>query len=238
MLVFYFLLEGDSLDRLFIIVLSTICGLVVLGTVSNNVAKEHRKDNFFLYLSSFCIRENMSELMTYDSKQSLTFSTLKLGPLAIIACGHAFTALNTFFTVDSFTLENSAHSKSAYLVRGWQMYMPLVFMSSGYLLSMPWIKRLMDGGKLSAREDILQPLMRRLARFIPSMAFVVLFHATLFYNLYSDPQWLEVVANDRVNCKENGWINLLFLSNIVNSREAVSRLLSMPLAKLALRSLK
>lgn len=164
--------------------------------------------------------------MTLDTSQSIMLSAMKLGPLGITACSHAFTGLIIFCMVDPFQIENSVHKPSAYIVRGWQMFMPVFFVVGGYFSSYTWIGRLLSGKTTESKEnEMVLSLVRRLVRLIPSLALMVFFSATKLYSLYSDPRWLEIVGNERVNCRKNWWTSLLFISNAVNSKEAVSGVL-------------
>lgn len=174
------------------------------------------------YISCFCLRRNWSTLMTIDTSQSLLFAGLKLAPLGVLVCGHAFSALNAFYVVDSYKLENSVHRSSAVTVRGWQLCMPIFFLISGYFSSYTWIGKLLRGNRTPSSDSMVQSLIRRMVRLAPSMAVIIFFFSTKLYNSFTNPKWLEVVANERINCRKNWWTNLLFISNIVNNRDAVS----------------
>lgn len=212
---------GDTTDHLFMVVSSVLMGLVMLATLSEYINHGQTIDSFFLkFLSSFDAKRNLLKLNKPSS--SFTFTAMKLAGLAMIGCSHAFTALNMFSMVDTFKLEDSVHRDSAVRIRAWQIFLPKLFLISGYFMSFSWIGQLMRGERVPTRKDALRAVVQRLVRFFPSMAFMVFFFATRFYNWFSEPKWLEVVANERINCRENGWTNLFFVSNIINIRDAVS----------------
>lgn len=212
-----FFLVGDTLDHIFVFVICTLVGLVMLATVTND---QCNTSLFQTFLRCFDAKRNFS--MLTKPSASFTFTTFKMVGLALIACSHAFSALNLFSMVEPFRIEDSVHRSSAVRIRGWQIFLPILFLISGYFMSFDWIGQLLRGEVVRKRQDAAQALLKRIVRFFPSMAFMVFLFATRFYNYFSEPKWIEVVAHERVNCRENGWTNLLFINNVLNSREGVS----------------
>lgn len=214
--------KGDTVDHLFMVIVSALFGLVMLATISEFINHDQPSDSLFLkFLSCFDAKRNLSIINKPSS--SFTFDTIKLALLVIIGCSHAFSALNMFAMVESFRLEDSVHHNYAIRIRGWQIYLPLLFLISGYFMSFNWIGKLLREERVPTSRAAWA-IVKRLVRFFPSMAFMVFFFATRFYNWFSEPKWLEVVANERINCRKNGWRNLLFIDNVWNSRDGVSRI--------------
>lgn len=196
--------------------------IVLLATAVQWKRPINDSENFLRrILSCFCLRKNWFDLIKNDPKQSLTFSAMKLGPLGVLACGHAFSGLSSFSVIDPYELENSVHRTSAELVRGWGLFLPLFFLVGGYFTSFKWIKNILKGNVDQVELQILRSLVRRLVRLVPSLAFVIFFFATTMSTYYSHPRWFEVVGNERANCRENGWLNILFMSNIFRTKDAV-----------------
>lgn len=172
------------------------------------------------YIGCFCLRRNWNSLIYVDSSQSILFAGIKLISLASLACGHAFTGLSVFNFVNSFEMEDSVHRSSATTIRGAQICMPFFFLA-GYFSSYTWIGKLVRNEGSASQGTMIKPLIRRLLRLMPSLACLIYFLSTKLYNFYSHPKWLEVVANDRINFRENGWINMLLLNNLINKRNTV-----------------
>lgn len=213
--------NGDKLDYRFMMVASILLALVMNTTLINAISHDESNDSFSTkLLSCFDAKKNFSMLM--KPSPVFSFTAWKLILVAIVICAHSFTALSTFSMVDSFSLEDSVHRNSAIRIRAWQIFIPGFFAMSGYLMSFTWIGRLMMGRKVSLKRNVFA-FINRFIRFFPSMAFMVFFFATRFYYSFSDPKWLEVLANERINCQKNGWMNLLFINNLVNNRDGVSR---------------
>lgn len=198
---------------------SAILGCVVLATINEILGQEKINLTLNKFLACFSAKRNLINLIKDTSNRSIMFSAMKLGPLAFGVCSHAFTALNEFAVLDPFDLENSLHKGSAIMIRGWQLLVPLLFLISGYFTSFSWIGKLLNGnGQLPGLVEARSGFIKRLIRFIPSMAFPIFYFSTKFHRIYSDPRWLEVMGNVRCECRTNWWTNLLFVNNVINMR--------------------
>ncbi|KAL3270226.1 hypothetical protein HHI36_009282 [Cryptolaemus montrouzieri] len=72
----------------------------------------------------------------------------------------------------------------------------------------------------SGRELNLKTLFRiflyRYIRITSPLAVVLILHSTLLYHVGRGPWWEATLGRDREFCRENGWLNLLYVNNFVN----------------------
>jgi peptidoglycan/LPS O-acetylase OafA/YrhL len=86
----------------------------------------------------------------------------------------------------------------------------------GFLAAYLQMKQ-MDSSKESSLVIFVKGTVSRYIRFSALLALTVLIHATWLYRLGSGPFWDRINFTERQFCRENGWTNLLFLDNYINS---------------------
>lgn len=65
-------------------------------------------------------------------------------------------------------------------------------------------------------------VVNRLKRILPVYLFVMLVTATLYRRIQLGPLYDRIVGIEASNCRNNWWVNLLFLNNYVKVNETVS----------------
>lgn len=55
----------------------------------------------------------------------------------------------------------------------------------------------------------------RYIRLVPLLIFMILLHSTWLYRIGDGPFWEANVLGDREHCRENWWLNLIFLNNYI-----------------------
>lgn len=63
---------------------------------------------------------------------------------------------------------------------------------------------------------ILKAAVLRYIRFAPLLILAILMHSTWLYRVGTGPLWDKVNFAERQFCRENWWINMLFLDNYIN----------------------
>lgn len=59
----------------------------------------------------------------------------------------------------------------------------------------------------------------RYIRFAPLLLLTILVHSTWLYRAGNGPLWDKVIFAERQYCRDNWWINMLFLDNYVKIEE-------------------
>lgn len=68
---------------------------------------------------------------------------------------------------------------------------------------------------------ILKAIGLRFLRLVPIYGLVILFMTSAFKYLGEGPIWRKLKESQEINCKENYWLNLLFINNFVNQSKIV-----------------
>lgn len=71
--------------------------------------------------------------------------------------------------------------------------------------------------------DVISLYVHRYLRLTPAYAMMIGFYATLFYKVSSGPHWDQWVGANRDYCRENWWLNLLYLNNYIHLPRIVSK---------------
>lgn len=59
-------------------------------------------------------------------------------------------------------------------------------------------------------------------RLTPSLMVLTFFYATVYYKIGEGPMWNTAILNEKNNCVDNWWTNLLYIGNYINSERSVS----------------
>lgn len=65
----------------------------------------------------------------------------------------------------------------------------------------------------------LKAVILRYVRFAPLLLLTILMHSTWLYRVGSGPLWDKVNFAERQFCRQNWWINMLFMDNYINVEE-------------------
>ncbi|XP_075213754.1 nose resistant to fluoxetine protein 6-like [Lycorma delicatula] len=105
-----------------------------------------------------------------------------------------------------------------YWISMWMGHMDLFvdsfFVMSGFLLGLLL--------PLQCDTSFVNPVtvyLHRYLRLMPAFILVTFFYTTLFYKIGDGPLWNLLVGGDQEACSHNWWTNLVFLSNVVNTKE-------------------
>lgn len=77
----------------------------------------------------------------------------------------------------------------------------------------------MDTTKSPGWVIFLKAVILRYIRFAPLLLLTILVHSTWLYRAGTGPVWDKVNFAERQFCRENWWINMLFLDNYIKVEE-------------------
>ncbi|CAH0550013.1 unnamed protein product [Brassicogethes aeneus] len=90
------------------------------------------------------------------------------------------------------------------------------FLMAGFLLSYG-IFDYTHGKKELKPEFLIMAFINRCVRLTPTLAFVLILHATWLPHISNGPLWDHIIGYEYRACRANGWTNLLYLQTYVNS---------------------
>lgn len=86
----------------------------------------------------------------------------------------------------------------------------------GFLTAFLQIRK-MEKDNASSLKLFLKGIVGRYIRFAALLALTILLHSTWLYRLGNGPFWDRINYTERQFCRDNGWTNLLFVDNYINS---------------------
>jgi peptidoglycan/LPS O-acetylase OafA/YrhL len=89
------------------------------------------------------------------------------------------------------------------------------FVIGGFLTSFLFLVHV-EKEKASSWTLVLKAALLRYIRFAPLLLLTILMHSTWLYRVGSGPLWDKVNFAERQFCRQNWWINMLFLDNYIN----------------------
>lgn len=198
----------DKYDWYFTTVIVLLLVAVALGTIFNLSGVTSK-----LFIS-FSLKKNMSSL-TDLKNESILINGLKAGMMWAVLVGHTMSIRFNFSIFNSYDMECTINQPKLLLAPTATFYVSNFMFLNGYLAFYSPYHSLLEGKLYNWREV----LMKRIIRLVPVIGFVVFFHATFFTKMLTSPQWIEIAENVRLNCRNNWWINLLLLNNVLRPSE-------------------
>lgn len=88
------------------------------------------------------------------------------------------------------------------------------FVIGGFLTALLFMVHV-ENEKSPSWSMIFKTTILRYIRFAPLLILTILMHSTWLYRLGSGPLWDKVNFAERQFCRQNWWINMLFLDNYI-----------------------
>ncbi|XP_066151011.1 O-acyltransferase like protein-like [Euwallacea fornicatus] len=114
-----------------------------------------------------------------------------------------------------YTENTTKQVLSMFLANGWYVVQTF-FVISGWLLSYHYFDMIGDSKPLKF-VHIFGAIFNRYIRLIPALAVMVGIHSTWLVHAFRGPYWDMFVGKEYRNCRKNGWTNLLFVNNYIDS---------------------
>ncbi|XP_049824719.1 nose resistant to fluoxetine protein 6 isoform X2 [Aethina tumida] len=92
------------------------------------------------------------------------------------------------------------------------------FLMAGFLLAYGLFDY-SEGKKELKPKELAMIFINRCIRLTPTLAFVLIIHATWLPHVSNGPLWDQYIGNEYRVCRKNWWTNLLYLHTYVNSEE-------------------
>lgn len=87
------------------------------------------------------------------------------------------------------------------------------FVMGAFLLTVMVLKLAKTHKKPLGISFVLKAILYRYIRLTPVYAFMILLHTTWMAKLQDGPWWTIRMETERVFCRRNWWINLLYINN-------------------------
>ncbi|XP_046608890.1 nose resistant to fluoxetine protein 6-like [Neodiprion virginianus] len=171
------------------------------STLINTLAK------FSLYTNALAI---LSTKVKPDTLQAI--EGIRVLSTCWIILGHSFIALSIRPVVNAFEIYKWLISWASLYIEAAPLVVETFFLVSGFFTAYSYLKAMKSGRRISWPMFYLH----RYLRVTPSIAAVVLSVTFLAHRTGSGPQWTALTTIGVENCRENWWINFLYLQNLVD----------------------
>ncbi|XP_060529431.1 nose resistant to fluoxetine protein 6-like isoform X2 [Cylas formicarius] len=206
----------DHIDISFCLVSVIIAALVVASTIFDVILQHEEKLSRSSPLQklalSFSLKNNFAKLTrNEDSNSALQILYgMRVFCILMIIIDHRFGTFLSSGILNFNTVEFQYRSTFGTLFFHGDLFVDSFFILSGILVSycllVQFEKKFINPGIL---------IIMRYIRLTPLYAYVIFFCATIFNFTGSGAMWKTIVTPEVQDCRENWWINLLYISNYV-----------------------
>ncbi|KAL4704042.1 hypothetical protein ACJJTC_003989 [Scirpophaga incertulas] len=157
---------------------------------------------------AFCIKSNAVDLLNMKKDGiEVLYGIRFLTICFIVICHHAG-------FLNAGPISNGIKVDDNLTIFGWvilhdDLLVDTFFVISGFLVA----KNLVHYKRLP---NILLMIVKRYVRLVVALAIVIFFLVSVFPHIGSGPLWNRYVMEESGACRENGWLNILMLSNYIN----------------------
>ncbi|XP_065090838.1 nose resistant to fluoxetine protein 6-like [Ochlerotatus camptorhynchus] len=170
-----------------------------------------------ILLASFSILRNWNRLTSYSeeplNKDLRIFQAVRFWGMCIVISGHIMSAYNYLPQQNPSKMEMANHSIFMLLIFEGKQFVQSFFVMGAFLLTVMVLKLAKTHKKPLGISFVLKAILYRYIRLTPAYAFMILLHTTWMAKLQDGPWWTIRMETERVFCRRNWWINLLYLNN-------------------------
>ncbi|XP_063697616.1 O-acyltransferase like protein-like [Culicoides brevitarsis] len=224
--------ETDYLHTLFWIVTFLILGIVTIATALD--IKQNNEDSLDYYkverrdlpksqqcLLCFSLVRNWYRLVAPPKTEvgrDLRFVlTIRYLTTLIVVMGHVWIAYSMTPAKNTEFVESSYYSIIYIFANCATNIVQTFFVASGVLLYIS-IHEFFKEGVLNIG-NAATAFIYRYIRLTPTLAYLILYHATYLFHSGSGGYWKFVGETSQTYCRRNWWTNLLYINNYVNSNQ-------------------
>ncbi|XP_045776608.1 nose resistant to fluoxetine protein 6-like [Maniola jurtina] len=193
----------------------TVC-LVVTALVctflNNEYKKKQSNENSIKHqlIKAFDLQYNASKLLERTDQGTDVVYGIKFLSMCIIVSGHQYGIFNGGPVSNGFKVDEDALSVAGLFVLHEDIVVDSFFMLSGFLTATAL-------AKATRIPNLFVLFFKRYIRLVVTYAVVIFFICAIYPYTGSGPLWNRAIAEDTKPCRENWWLNLLMVSNYVDS---------------------
>ncbi|RLU19477.1 hypothetical protein DMN91_008034 [Ooceraea biroi] len=176
--------------------------------MSHEMAEQWKK----AVLTSFSLYKNGKDLLRTDRPQGYLncLDGLRFLTTCWIIYGHTHYMEAISVKLNLADIPRMHHDWINMFVLNANISTDIFFLLSGVVLA---YNELLKKERVSNWHFISQLYFRRYLRLTPAYAMMIGFYATLFYKFGTGPHWDLIAGTNRDFCRENWWLNLLYVHN-------------------------
>ncbi|XP_026315153.1 nose resistant to fluoxetine protein 6-like [Hyposmocoma kahamanoa] len=162
-------------------------------------------------IESFCLKINARVLLEMKKEGSEVLYGIRFLSIVLIVMCHIMGIFNSGPVSDGMRMDQDSLSVLGMFVLHDDLFVDTFFFLSGFLAASAF---------KTIKKSIFNPfviIVKRYIRLSVAFAVVIFCYCAIFPYLGSGPLWNRVVAGETDPCRKNWWLNLLMLSNYVDS---------------------
>ncbi|KAB0804317.1 hypothetical protein PPYR_01287 [Photinus pyralis] len=214
----------DLLDICIAALYGVILLFLIIGTVYEGTARLKTKEEYEALTTSTCgsiiscfsLIKNWKRLAgkstNVDVRPLKCMNGLRTCNIMAVILSHTFILSLAVPSVNPTFLETASEKPVYMLVMNGTVVIQTYFVMAGWLLSYNFFK-IFEKEKRLKISYIILAFVQRYIRLTPCLALVIAFNATWLYHLGSGPFWDKIVGDEYRNCRNNWWVNLLYINN-------------------------
>ncbi|RWS30003.1 Nose resistant to fluoxetine protein 6-like protein, partial [Leptotrombidium deliense] len=194
---------------------NTTTSVVSLTSVTTD-SSEKRESIARQFLLAFSFTRNISKIFdTETSANSIdAIHGLRFLCMVWVITGHSYSfAMRWLFFRDPDAIKTASKSVLSQVFANSTFSVDCFFFISGFLLALLTFKQL---NKKSGKMNYFAYCFHRYMRLTPLMLAIIGFSATILRYMGQGPAWLESIVMFDKWCRNNWWINALYLHNFIN----------------------
>ncbi|XP_030026901.2 nose resistant to fluoxetine protein 6 [Manduca sexta] len=188
-----------------LVILNLIC--TYLNNRKNDSSEETKKSAI---IEAFCLRENASNLLKMKKDGIEVFYGIRFLTMCFIVLDHQIGIYNSGPISDGLLSDKDAQSAVGMLVLHDDLFVDTFFLLSGFLTCVNFVR-------FKVLPNPIFLILKRYVRLIVAYAIVIFFISAIYPYTGSGPLWNRAVAHDTDQCRKNWWLNLLMVSNYVDT---------------------
>ncbi|XP_028175889.1 nose resistant to fluoxetine protein 6-like [Ostrinia furnacalis] len=166
---------------------------------------------------SFSLINNGKKILFTEQNNSMgldCISGIKTLSMVFILSGHTSLFVGTGPVMDESGWDNAVKNPNNSLILNSMLLVDTFLMLSAFLFSRLLLAEL---DKRRGKLNVIPIILFRYIRLTPSYLAVIWFYITWMPKIGEGPLWKEKVMLEQERCRENWWINILYVNNFVHS---------------------
>ncbi|XP_023940019.2 nose resistant to fluoxetine protein 6-like isoform X2 [Bicyclus anynana] len=205
-------LRYDELFYAFISVAACSVVITLICTFLTYKWKRSAENNFkHQIIKAFDLKTNANKLLNRTDQGTDVMYGIKFLSMCIVVSGHQYGITNGGPVSNGVKVDEDALSVAGLFILHEDIVVDTFFLLSGFLTAAAL-------GKLARMPNIFVLFFKRYMRLIVTYAVVIFYICAVFPHTGSGPLWNRAIAEDTKPCRENWWLNLLMVSNYINSQ--------------------
>uniref|UniRef100_A0A336K189 CSON006028 protein n=1 Tax=Culicoides sonorensis TaxID=179676 RepID=A0A336K189_CULSO len=209
----------DTLDMTFVVIFIILLLCSFIGTISHFIRLPILSPTVKKGLSSFDLNFNIKRLFENVASETDFIHSIRVISEQAVVVIHIFVLFPRIGLEKPLLLECEAHQPYTAIFGSLVILIQNFFLLSGFLSFYLNAKKIIVQNEQLHLRDFIMMILKRIVRLLPLMALMMFYNATLQLKFGSNPIYIDIMENEKKNCRRNWWTNVMFINNIYRADE-------------------